>query len=234
MPTYKKPYKKYRKYKKRTYKKKNPSGKRVNAVSASSGQLPLPNRILTRHRYCETRTLDGASGAAASYTYAVNGLYEPIAAGHQPMGFDQFAALYQNYKVVGAKITATFTNNSNTTDTGNQYVGVQFHENSSFSPSYITQIAERGRCVYRLLGLANSGHDTRSITMKWSGKKWYGSNNFKGGDTAGTISSNPAQLFYASIFSAADYDGQNPGSCDVMITIDYIVEWFTPLQMNQS
>jgi len=232
----KKPYKKYRRYgKRRAYRKRKSGSSFVNAISSTNGQLPLPNRILTRHRYCQTFTMDGATGAAATYTLSLNGLYQPIvASGHQPMGFDQFAALYQNYKVVGAKITATYTNLSNTTDTGNQYVGIQFHENSSYAPGYITQIAERGRCVYKLLGLANSGHDTQKCSMKWSLKKWYGQNNVKGQDVAGTISSNPAQECYASIFSVADYDGQNPGACDVLVTIDYIVEWFTPLQMNQS
>lgn len=209
----------------------------VNAVSPHSGQLPLPNRIITRHRYCQTITLDGAADSASTRQFRLNGLYDPYdlgAGGHQPMGFDQFAALYQNYKVIGAKISVTFVNLTNTLDTGNQYVGIQLHENASYTPQWITQIVERGRCVYRLLGLANSGHDNVVCSLKWSGKKWYGANNFKGGDTAGTISANPSQIVYASVFSAADYDGQNPGNCDAMVKIDYIVEWFTPLQMNQS
>lgn len=38
-----------------------------------------------------------------------NGLYDPNAAlgGHQPMGFDQIAPLYNHYQVVGAKIKVT-------------------------------------------------------------------------------------------------------------------------------
>lgn len=224
---------KYYGKKRKAFRKTNKRGTIVNTVRMG-GQIPLPNRIITKHRYCQTYTLDGTSTAAASRLFSLNGLYAPDSGGHQPMGFDQFAALYQNYKVLGAKISATFNNNSNTPDTGSQFVGIQFHENSSYTPSYITEIAERGRCVYKLLGLCNGGNDVKKLSMKWSGKKWYGSTNFKGGDTSGTISANPAQEFYASVFSCADYNGQNPGSCDVLITIDYIVEWYGPLQMNQS
>lgn len=206
----------------------------LNAISKNPGELPFPNKIIVRHRYAQTFTLDGTAGAASSFQIGLNDLYQPIAGGHQPMGFDQMAALYQKYKVLGVKVTATFANISNTLDTGNQYVGLQIHENSSYSPSYITQIVERGRCVYKLLGLANGGHDTAKLTMKWSAKDWYGKNNYSGQDVAGSISANPSESCYISIFSVADYDGQNPGACDCMIVLDYIVEWFGPLQMNQS
>ena len=210
------------------------NGKALNMTANDADDLPFPNKIICRHRYCQTFTLDGGVGSASSFSLGLNNLYEPIAAGHQPMGFDQMSALYQKYKVLGAKVTATFANVSNTLDTGNQYVGLQIHENSSYTPSYISQIVERGRCAYKLLGLANGGHDTCTLTVNWSGKEWYGKNNYSGQDVAGSVSSNPSESCYVAVFSAADYDGQNPGGCDVMVRIDYIVEWFGPIQMNQS
>jgi len=210
------------------------NGKALNMTARDADDLPFPNKIICRHRYAQTFTLDGGTGSASSFSIGLNDLYQPIAGGHQPMGFDQMAALYQKYKVLGCKVTATFANISNTLDTGNQYVGLQIHENSSYSPSYITQIVERGRCAYKLLGLANGGHDTAQLSVNWSGKEWYGKNNYSGQDVAGSISSNPAESCYVAIFSAADYDGQNPGGCDVLVVIDYIVEWFGPVQMNQS
>lgn len=208
---------------------------RVNAVSVHAGQLPLPNRILTRHRFCQTLTTNSGPNSPSTYQLIVNGLYAPMVSGttHQPMGFDQFAALYQFYKVLGAKITATFINDSNTLDTGNAYVGLQLHENASYVPNNIEEIAERGRCVYKPLGIANGGNDIKKVTIKWSGKKWYGA-NYSAPTYAGTISANPSELTYCAIFNTADYTGNDGPEVDILVTVDYIVEWFGPLQMNQS
>jgi len=208
---YKRTYKKRRTTRpKRTYKKRYSRSSRVNAVARSPGQLPLPNRILTRHRYVQECPLNANSSTAAGYTFALNGLYDPdiSGSGHQPMGFDQFTALYQNYKVLGAKVTAKFTIDAQSTSTG-QFVGIQFHENQAYSPTSYDQIMERGRCTSRYLS-GTEALPFAQCSMKWSGKKWYGSNNFKGGDTAGTISSNPAQMAYVSAFSVQDYPTEDP------------------------
>lgn len=225
-----------RRHRRRRYRRRrNAAGARVNAVSARAGQLPLPNRILCRHRYVETLTTNSGANTPSTYQVILNGLYSPMVSGstHQPMGFDQFSALYQFYKVLGAKISCTFANDSNTIDTGNALVALQLHENASYVPTKVTEILERGRCVWKTLGLANSGHDMAKLSLKWSGKKWYGK-NFNSTAFSGTPSANPSELIYCAVVNCADYDGNDGPEVDIIMTVDYIVEWYSPLQMNQS
>ncbi len=50
------------------------------------------------------------AGSATPYVFGtqqllkLNDCYEPIASTHQPYGFDQYAALYRRYKVVGVRV----------------------------------------------------------------------------------------------------------------------------------
>lgn len=57
-----------------------------------------------------------------AFSFRANSLYDPNAtvsgSGDQPYGFDQFAALYRNYKVLGSKIKATPLSFDATTNTG--------------------------------------------------------------------------------------------------------------------
>lgn len=50
------------------------------------------------------------------YEFALNGMYDPYlgVGGGQPYGFDQWGALYNNYRVLAAGCTATFYNNGTT------------------------------------------------------------------------------------------------------------------------
>lgn len=55
-------------------------------------------------------------GALAIYVYTTNGLYDPntTGIGHQPTGFDQLMALYNEYVVIGSTIKVSFTNSDET------------------------------------------------------------------------------------------------------------------------
>lgn len=215
----------------RRYRRRNNPNRPVRAIAAGNQQLPVPNRMIIKMRYCDQNPLDASGVAASTFTYALNGLFDPdvTTTGHQPMGFDQFAALYQQYKVLGARVTLEACGPP-ASSVSDQYIGIQFHENASYAPSVITQIIERGRERHSVIG--NQTNRVK-LVMNWSAKKWYG-NNYKGMDTAGTISANPAELAYVSVFATRADNTENPDPITYVITIDYIVEWFGPLQMNQS
>lgn len=84
------------------------------------------SRVKTTLRYCTNIQLDPkpeALGVTGSnlWQFGANGLYDPdiTGTGHQPMYFDNYAALYRQYRVTRSKISVTVVNTSvNTATTG--------------------------------------------------------------------------------------------------------------------
>lgn len=208
--------------------------RRRNMVVAISSrdQLPLPNRIRVRHRYCANIYIDATASAASSWTFQLNGLYDPdvTTTGHQPMGYDQFAALYEHYKVVGVRCQLEATGPPSSANS-EQYIGMQFHENQSFTPSNIEQIVERGREVHQVLG---NQTNRCKLVKYWSAKKWFGKEAYSGGDTAGTVSTNPTEGAFCSVYTTRAENHENPDGLSFLLTLDFIADWYGPLQMNQS
>lgn len=55
---------------------------------------------------------EAAAGAGASYSFSVNNAFDPnfTGAGSQPLGFDQYSALYGRYRVTNCKISIYWGN----------------------------------------------------------------------------------------------------------------------------
>lgn len=80
------------------------------------------NSLFTQSRkvnlkYCETLKIAGAvSNVFNRYVFRANSIYDPnyTGAGHQPLGRDIYAELYDQYMVIGSKIIVTATVQDNT------------------------------------------------------------------------------------------------------------------------
>lgn len=72
--------------------------------------LPVTNRVTLT--YCDVGQItSAASGAVTSVQHILGSLYDPdyTYSGHQPYMYDQFAALYTNYKVMRARVVFSFS-----------------------------------------------------------------------------------------------------------------------------
>lgn len=88
----------------------------------SRWKVPLgnfPNTKTVKLRYVENISLDGGSGSSAINVFRANSIYDPnyTGTGHQPMYRDNYAAIYEDYRVNYATITmvALGTHITNTT-----------------------------------------------------------------------------------------------------------------------
>lgn len=81
------------------------SAYRIPRFKAPLGNFP--NRKTVALRYVESVAFDASSTAAAVNVFAVNNIYDPNTSGtgHQPMFRDNYAAIYERYKVNYATIT---------------------------------------------------------------------------------------------------------------------------------
>lgn len=96
----------------------------------------FPLRKNTVLRYVEDFALNPGDGVSAVNVFSANNLFDPnyTGTGHQPMFFDNYAALYSKYKVNSATITfVCLSNHIVNTSTADQVNGTNVGVNNFFS-----------------------------------------------------------------------------------------------------
>lgn len=93
-----------KKYSKSYYRRKFRSPYSSISTFGANG---LPRAIYTKLNYVHHQTLQSVSGAATSYAFRLNSLFDPdySGVGTQPYMRDQWSALYRNYQVFAVKVS---------------------------------------------------------------------------------------------------------------------------------
>lgn len=220
----------YRRKKRSTKKKLRKSSRRFQKPGR---RLPLPITFRRTLRYMEAGlALDpGVAGVAADNVFVATGLYDPnlTGGGHQPMGFDQLMAMYNNYTVIGAKVQVTFSNNDATYP---QFVGITLTKESTAVASGMQQI-EQGETTWAMLSPSTGSKSVATLTKGFSTKRMHGG-NVMGEDTlAGTASANPNSNWYFHVWADPN-NGVNTSSVYAHVIIEYIAVFSDIKNMSQS
>lgn len=90
--------------KKRNYKKKIPYTKKLSIPTG------VPDRVITKFKYQDQIYLTSAT--TVQHVFRINSLYDPdsTGTGHQPRGYDQWAAMYEKYRVNACKVSVSIVN----------------------------------------------------------------------------------------------------------------------------
>lgn len=74
----------------------------------------LPRQMKIMLRYASNITIVTTNGLAYDHQYNLNSIHDPdrTGTGHQPLAHDQWANLYNRYRVDGARVTVTWLNSS--------------------------------------------------------------------------------------------------------------------------
>lgn len=223
--------KKYNIYnrKKRTYKRKKKStyGTRYR-MTVPSG-MPLQRRAYLR--YSTGISLTTTLGALATHTFRANGIYDPDQSGIgvQPMGRDEWAALFNHSCVVKCKITVknVFTDSSNP-----KSWGVYLSDDVSIPYTSWTGFSEAKRGSVKFTG----GYDRviNSGVATYDAKKFYNLKDIKDNvDRVGAATgANPGEEAYFNIWFAtlnAVTETQR-----FVVTMDFVVDFSEPKDMPQS
>lgn len=182
----------------------------------------FPNSIITTMRYCEAFTKTSTLGAIAFNTFNANSIYDPneTGVGHQPMYRDQWAGIYDQYVVIGSKITVHFASQ----DTKNWVVGICGDDNSAFPPA-LTDKMEQNNSVYTMLG---GNGDTRTLTMTFEPQENLGIDAKADGASQTSVGSNPSELYCFGVWGHV-IDATLTGKFDFTVEIEYTVK-FSELQ----
>lgn len=212
--SFKRPYRRYRKsksysssYKKR-YIGKNPS------TSVSKMSI-MPDRIMVPLQWSENLNVSGSSGVAADRRYAINNLYDPLfeTGGDQPTGFDQWATLFNDYKVHSIKIDIEFVNRSATIYPG---VGFVINNDSTTLTDLFTQ-SDNPYSKRKILGI-NSGVSKCSMGTYVSIKKLVGVDILDESEYSANVAAAPNALVFLHLMTQ---DSAEAGNTDVMTDIRF-------------
>lgn len=71
------------------------------------GLNPIPQRYITKMKYCDSLPMPTAVLGVQSYRFNLNSIFDPnrTGGGHQPYGHDTLQTLYNRYRVIGCSYT---------------------------------------------------------------------------------------------------------------------------------
>lgn len=214
------------------YVRKRRAARRVTRRAPS--WFPFGKSRSCKLRYHETITIDPSIGAAGTYTFSANGMYDPniSGVGHQPYGFDQLCALYNHYYVMGAKIRITAV-------TTNAYyiMGVKLCDSNTLNSAVPDYIMEQPGFKKRIIG-NNSGAVAPSIVQTFSTRKFFKlkSKAFVLADDtlSGSASANPAEQAFFVIVLQPAVSSQDVSIATFQVTVDYVATFVGPKELVAS
>lgn len=225
------PYVKYkrasssRRYKLRSTRPKKVS-LRKRAWKAPSG---MPYKRYVRMRYSTQIVVGSSLGAKAEYAFHCNSIFDPdvTGIGHQPLGHDEWANLYDKYRVVRSKITVQSVNSS----TPSSIITLLKTDDLTGTAGSCSADIEQGRTTWRVQGNTAA---QQAVTLKSSFNVKREFPNLDKDDTlTGTFGANPGEGKYWIVALQA-VDSASTVSSPMLVTIDYYVELTVPKILTQS
>lgn len=211
-----------RKYSKKT--KKRSSKRTFMRIDA-----PIPKIKYVKLRYCDVIQLDpGSMDTAVEYRFRSNSIFDPdySGVGHQPRYHDTYEAMYENFEVLGSKISARF----NTTAGAPMMIGINRDNDTTTSYANRTALMEDPNSKYKVL--PSNGSKPVWLSCNWSAKKTLGPNHAV--TNLSSFGANPTENQHFVIWAINQYGAEDPGSINIAVTIDYVCRLSERKEIAQS
>lgn len=224
-----------RPYRRRTYKRRRMVRYRRSPILEG-----FPKRKLVKLRYVQEITIDAGLSSYAVHEFRANSVFDPdfTGVGHQPMGFDEWSALYERYTVYGSKINVMFAPPTATSIIPGYYGVTSYGTSGQLAATYgnVEAILE-GKLTGFTVTQAGNGNSTfspRTITRKFSAKRFFGKKDpLDDPDIGATVSASPVNVAYYGVWCGS-VGGNNPAEMNFRVLIDYIVMFHEPYLLVQS
>jgi len=237
MARYRKSRKSARRSRRRTRHSRRTKRRSVVPYNVSTNFGGFPRTKMIKLRYNEYVTINAAAGALASYAFRCNSIHDPnsTGGGHQPMGHDTWAEIYNTYVVVGSKLTANFT--SGGAQLPQAMLAILQDDDATLTSTSTSEIIERGGSRFRIVPDSGSAVG-KAITLssKFSAKKYYEIANIKDNVSrlGAAFGANPAEMAYFLLVVGPPDQATDISTWGVNVTIDYLVLVSDPKDMLQS
>lgn len=210
--------KKLRRFRKRYNRIKNTTERK--SISLGTG---FPERVVMTHKYSQAFSWTASTGSLSTYQFGCNNLVQPnitqSGTGHQPYLFDQMAALYNQYTVIGSKISFTVSPRQTAEDSFR--ICAYIEDDTSITPTNLNTLVEQSRSQVKYF--APDAQAVKTVSAKWSAKRAFGGSVLANNDLAATSAGSPnlQQFFTLGIQG----DGVATIDVHVMANIEYITIW---------
>lgn len=230
----------FRKFRKTTrgrkYTRRSRKYNRRTSLYRSTNFGGFPKSKLVKLRYNETVSVNPGVASVTAYSFRANSIFDPnqSGTGHQPMGHDQWAAIYNHYIVLGSKIRCTFTPVNS--GTGQAAFGIRLDDDGSSSSLSVSDYIEQGDSVYRVQPDNYTVSHPISLTKTFSTKKWFAIKDVMDNQTrlGAAIGSNPSEIASYVLWVGPADGSTDLGAWLLTVTIEYIVRFSEPKDMSPS
>ena len=193
----------------------------------------IPSRVRTKLKYVDNITMTSSSGALGTYVWRATSVYDPDYAfgGHQPMYFDQMAALYNHYIVNKAYIVVDFTPYDQLASSSS-VVFLTGDDGASLTSTTIPGILETRGTKYRHVPIYGENQVyNRRLSMGYNKKKTFG--NYKNSELSASVGASPTEGYYFIMGIRSD-DNTTTTSMHCVVTIVYDVTFYELKDIAQS
>lgn len=197
--------------------------------------ISFPRNQYAHLRYCDMLSLSGAS-TIDPFIFRANSIYDPqySTGGHQPLGYDMWLKLYNQYIVVKSRCKLTI---AQVTSTAGEPFYASLGLNNAVDTRTLLQRLETGDTVTKVLqgGLAYGGKPV-TLTRWFDQKKFFNLTDIKDNtaDAGASIADNPINTALFNLAIGAMDGTTETGTFKVLVQIDYWVIFSEPQIVAQS
>lgn len=224
------------------HQKRSRRGRRAKAERPTGDPFTLwlgpPNRdVVRRLVYVQTGGFSEASaGAGAFYTFSLNGVYDPdvTSTGKQPIGFDQLATMYYQFRVVKTDVEVSFLSN---TPSPNSLIVGMYAGYTGFLPSDPDSWEVQRNSKVAFLAPAGVGGNKVTIRRQFKPNEVLGISRqsyLSEADYAGNSSMNPQRQAYLQLFLRSSAGAGVTGAAYYFVRIAYTVVCSNPVALPMS
>lgn len=201
--------------------------------------IPITNR--TRMRYADSITLNvGVVGVPSLYAFRCNSIFDPdrSGGGHQPMFHDQYLNWYNHYVVLGSKITVQAVNSNDATQVA-QILGIMVNDDT-ITPTTYSELMEqpgqkngKGSTKWKIIAPNTNGG---KVEQYFSSKKFFGITDVNDNITrvGAQMNADPLEEAIFTVFALPIDNATDTGPLNLLVTIDYLVEFSEAKDITKS
>lgn len=211
-------------------------GRSVNMTLLKTVPLfPISKLINGQIYYDYAKTLSGGIGAIPTNFYSANGLFDPdrTGTGHQPMGFDQMMALYEQYTVLRAHIKVTFAS-------AGEHARVGIYLSPDATVSGLPRLVENGLITMGVVNgpaTSNGQYSFKTLELVCDIPKYFGKTReavLADPEMYGTIAADPAEQVYFAVCAWAGFDSAVDVAVGYDVVITYESKYWEPKKLASS